>query len=142
MHDVKYPFKDPLVKNTYLAKNMPRHCCNTKVLFFYLISISNRVTNSQLQLDVGLFQLVSVSLEPDRRLLVVAGVALEVGVKERVHQGRFSETGLADAHDVECEPALNRLVDQLKRNKISTLIIAILKCCLIFIIIGSMVKSK
>ena len=121
---------------------MPRHCNNTNVLCFYLISISNRVTDSQLQLDVGLLQLVGVSLEPDRRLLVVAGVALEVGVEERVHQGRFAEAGLADAHDVKCEPVLNGLVDQLKRNKISTLIIAIFKCCLIFIIIGSMVKSK
>jgi hypothetical protein len=73
---------------------------------------------------------------------VVAGVALEVGVEERVHQGRLAEAGLADAHDVKREPVLNGLVDQLKRNEISTLNIPIFKCCLIFIIIGSMVKSK
>ena len=43
-------------------------------------------------------------------------VALEVGVEERVHQGGLAQTGLADAHDVECEPVLDRLVDQLKNR--------------------------
>ena len=62
---------------------------------------------------------------------MVTGVALEVGVEERVHQGRFAEAGLADAHDVKREPVLNGLVDQLKRNEMSTIIRAIFKCCLI-----------
>jgi len=84
----------------------------------YLVTIADCVADGQLQLDVGLFKLVSVGLQPDRRLFVGAGVALEVGVEERVHEGRLAEPGLADAHDVEREPILNGLVDQLRRQKI------------------------
>ena len=81
---------------------------------FYLISISDSVTNRELQLDVGFLQLVGVSLESDRGFLVVAGIALEVRVEQGVHQRRLAKAGLADAHDVERKPVLNRLVDQLK----------------------------
>ena len=89
-----------------------------KGVILYLISITDCIANSQLQLDVGLFQLVGVGLQPDGRLLVVASVALKVRVEQGVHQSGLAQSGLADAHDVEGEPALDRLVDQLDRKKI------------------------
>ena len=83
----------------------------------YLITIADGVTDGQLKLDVGLFELVGVRLQPDRRLFVGASVALEVGVEERVHEGGLAEPGLSDAHDVEGEAILNGLVDQLQGHQ-------------------------
>ena len=54
-----------------------------------------------------------MGLQPDGWLLVVASVALKVRVEQGVHQSGLAQTSLADAHDVEGEPALDRLVDQL-----------------------------
>ncbi len=86
----------------------------------YLITVADGVTNCQLELDVGLLQLVGVSLQSDRGFFVGLRVALEVGVEERVHEGGLAQAGLADAHYVECEPVLNRLVDQLKKKDFVT----------------------
>ena len=41
--------------------------------------------------------------------------ALEVCVEERVHEGGLAQARLADAHDVEREPVLNGLVNQLEK---------------------------
>ena len=70
---------------------------NNVLRMFHLISIADSFADGQLQLDVGLLQLVSLSLDSDRGFPVVAGLFLKVRSKQRLHQSRLSEAGLADA---------------------------------------------
>ena len=81
--------------------------------FPHLVPVSDRVDDGELELDGRLLQLVGVRLEPHLALLVGGRGGLEGGVEEGVHQGGLAQAGLADAQDVEGEPALHGLVHQL-----------------------------
>ncbi len=90
------------------------------VLLVHLVAVTDRVAERQLQLDVGLLELVGVRAEPHVRLSMVGRIGLEVGIEQGVHQGGLPEAGLADAHDVEGEARGHGLVDELVGQRVET----------------------
>lgn len=59
-----------------------------------------------------------MGLQFDVRQRVRARLRFEVRVEQRVHQGGLAETGFTDAQDVEHEPILDALADQLVRHAV------------------------
>ena len=76
--------------------------------------LSTQYRISYLEFDAALLELVGVGLELDAGLLVRRRRRLKVGVEQRVDQGGLAQARLANAQDVEREPALHRLVHQLQ----------------------------
>lgn len=64
------------------------------VILVDLISKAHRVHDGQLQADVALLQLVAPGFQPDAGLVVRGGLALELGVEQRVHQRGFPDASL------------------------------------------------
>lgn len=87
--------------------------CLKRIVLVDLIAIADSVADGQLQTNGLLLQLISVRLELNIRQRMRTGHRLEAGVEQCVHQGGLAETRFTDAHDVEHEPILDALVDQL-----------------------------
>ena len=68
------------------------HHCLSPVLFVDLVSKAHSVDHGQLEAHVALLELVCVGLELHARLIVLGGLALELGVEQGVHK-----SGLAQA---------------------------------------------
>lgn len=81
-------------KNVPLDGSLLQFSLVLPVFLVNLVSKADGVDDSQLEAHVTLLQFVGVGLECDSRLAVLCGLTLELGVKQRVHQGGFSKTRL------------------------------------------------
>lgn len=63
------------------------------VILVDLIAKAHRVHNGQLQPHVALLELVTPRFQPDAGLVVRGGLALELGVEQRVHQRGLANAG-------------------------------------------------
>jgi hypothetical protein len=67
--------------------------------------------------SVGLFAKAAFAFESCGDEKTCSATWVEVGEKERVDQGRLSESGLADDHQGELEPLLDRLPVNLRKRE-------------------------
>ncbi len=65
------------------------------VFFVDLVSEAHGVDDGELETHVALLEFIGVGLERDSRLVVLSGLALKLGVEQRVHQGGLPQTRLA-----------------------------------------------
>ena len=65
------------------------------VFFVDLVAEAHGVDDSEFETHVTLLELVGVGLERDARLVVLGGLALKLGVEQRVHEGGLPQTRLA-----------------------------------------------
>lgn len=65
------------------------------VFFIDPVSEAHGVDNSEFEAHVALLEFIGVGLERDSRLVVLGGLALKLGVEQRVHQGGLPQTRLA-----------------------------------------------
>lgn len=99
--------------------------CIPAALVVDLVAISGGVNNVQLELDAILRNDMrhSLNLSSLTHGLVVFKAALGVDKVRRengVDQSTLSESSLADDHDIELEPALQKLVFDLARDRVET----------------------
>lgn len=99
--------------------NTPRTCCPQKetsegtsarncvpaepglpVILVDLISKAHGVHDGQLEAHVALLELVAARFQPHAGLVVRGGLALELGVEQRVHQRRLADARLAWAPEM------------------------------------------
>ena len=64
------------------------------VLLVDLVTKAHGVDNGELEPYVALLELVGVGLELDPRLVVLSGLALELGVEQCIHEGGLPQPGL------------------------------------------------
>ena len=70
---------------------------NVQLLPFFFIDLVSKaysVDHSEFEAHVALLEFVGVGLERDSRLVVLSGLALKLGVEQRVHQGGLPQTCL------------------------------------------------